>query len=208
MKTQPKGPFLFWGKLMKSGLCFKVRLLSLVGGIKIAKMRFFSICNYSGAKFIFTRSPLNAEYPRFVVFMRSALVVKVLTHRCFAKIGNSIIGRIAIYMVDQLLWKLTVYIKPHKAMGLISRISDDYMAPSFAAACPSYISGSCPSAGNKPRKYASFSIVVKKFAQTICSQIFFYNSRSHDDSNKVGSVRASVAVQTPHWLVQFTGVYL
>jgi len=208
MKTLPRCSLLSRGKMVKFCFGFEICFLRFVGIIKIAKMYFSSVYDDSGAKFIFTRPPLNAKYPGPVVFVRPTLVVKVFTHRGFTKVGDSVVCRVAVYMVDQFLRKFAIHIKPRKAMGLIPSIPNDYMTPSFATTGSGYISGLCSSAGNAPRKYPCFLVVAKKLTQTIGGQFFFYNSFSHDDSNKVGSVRACVAVQTPHRLVQFTGVHL
>ena len=185
---------------------FKVRFFSVFGAVKIPKMDFFSIYNYACAKLVFTRAPLNAKYPGSIVFMGDPLIMQILTHSGFAKICYAVVSRVAVDMIDKLIRELSVNVQPGKAVSFVSSVADNDVATTFRSACSSNITNLCPSTGYPPNKIPSIWVVIKKFAQAFRRKFLFYNSVSHDDSFKVGSVRACVATQTPHWLVQLTGV--
>lgn len=188
--------------------CFgcKVRLLGFFSGIKIPKVDFLARYNYARTKLVFVLSPLNAENSSFVVFMGRSLVMQVLAHRGFTKICYAIISRIAVDVVNELCWKAPVHIQPSKAMGLVTGVPDGDVSAAFGATRSSNITSLSSTARYAPNKLSVFRVVIQQLTKTLGGQFFFYNTASHDDSFKVGLVRARVAVQTPHRLVQFTGV--
>lgn len=206
MKTIPKGPFLSWCKKVQFCFCFKVRFFSVFNRIKMAKTYLFSRDSYSCSKFVFHWPPLNPENTSFIVLMGSSLVVKIFTNSRFAKIFNSVICWVAIDVVNKVFRPVPINVKPSEPMGLVPRVPDSYVATTFASACSSSIPSFSSATGNAPNKFSCIRVVLKQLAKAGGSQFFFYNTASHDDSFKVGLVRACVAVQTPHRLVQFTGV--
>lgn len=206
MKTQALGPFLLWRKVMELCLSFKVRLLRIFGAIKVPKVQLFAIHNNSRSELVFVRTPLNAKYSSFIVLMRTSLVVEVFTHICFAKICDSIISWVAVNVVYKFCGPSAIDVKPCKTVRLVSGVSNGYVPPTFATVCPGDVARQRTLARNSPFEYSGFRIVREKVSQVLGGQFFFYNTSSHDDSFKVRLVRACVAVQTPHRLVQFTGV--
>ena len=184
---------------------FKVCSLRIFRSIKMPKVVFFSSNYNSRPKFILSWSPLDSENSTFIVAVCHALVVKILAHGCFTKIRNSIVGWVAVDVVYKFLGKFPIHVKPRKSVGFVASIPNDDMPPPLAAARSSHVASACSSAGNAPSELSGFRVVIEKLSQMLGSKFFFYNTFSHYDSNKVGLVRAYVAVQTPHRLVQFTG---
>ena len=206
MKTLALGPFLLWRKVMKLFLRVEIRILRVFHAIKVSKVYFFPGHSNSGAELILGRAPLNTKNPGFVVLMRSALVVQILAHRCFAQICDSIVCRVAVNVVDKFLRPFAVNVKPRESVRLVSCVPNNYVPPPLTPRSSGDVTGLCSSARYLPYKFPCLGVVGEKFSKILGGQFFFYNTRSHNDSIKVGLVRACVAVQTPHRLVQFTGV--
>ena len=206
MKTLALGPFLLWRKVMKLCLSVEIRFLRVFHSIKVSKVYFFPRHNNSGAEFVLGWAPLNAKNPGFVVLMRTALVVQILAHRCFAQIYNSIVCRVAVNVVDKFLRPFAVNVKPRESVRFVSCVPNNYVPPPLTPRSSGDVADLCSSARYLPYKFPCLGVVGEKFSKILSGQFFFYNTRSHNDSIKVGLVRACVAVQTPHRLVQFTGV--
>lgn len=187
-------------------LSFKVRALRFFDGVEMTKVDFFPVDNNSGSEFVSARTPLNTKHAGSIVFVRQSLVVLVLFYSCFAEVINAVVAWVSVNVVYKIARPFSINIKPRKAVRLEPCVSDNYVASTISGICARSVAGFCAPARHAPNKFACFGVVVKQLAEVLGGQFFFYNTRSHDDSLLVILVRACVAVQTPHRLVQFTGV--
>lgn len=172
----------------------------------MTKVNFFTRNNNPSAKLVFCRAPLDAKNPGFIMLVGASLVVEIFTHRRFAQVAYAVVSWVSVNVVDKFLWPFTINVEPCKSVRFIPSVPNGYMLPTFAAGGAGNIPGFCASARHTPHKYPGIWIIREKLSKVLSGQFFFYNTRSHDDSLIVGLVRACVAVQTPHRLVQFTGV--
>lgn len=188
------------------GFCSQVRFVGKFSRSEVPKMDFFPTNSYSRSEVASSMFLLCTKKSRDVIRVRTALVALVLGYRSLSEICDSVVRWVAVYVVNLVSWVRAMHIKPSKPMSLKPDAANGNVSPPLGSAGSRNVAGLCSSTGNAPCKNPGFRGVRKKLSQVGGSQFFFYNEVSHKDSFKVGLVRACVAVQTPHRLVQFTGV--
>jgi len=87
-----------------------------------AKMDLFSIRVYLRNEFALALFIENAKKTSRVVFLRSALIFAIHNARHVAEIGNSIVQRVAVYMVNLLAWPNSVNVEPRKTVRSVPNI--------------------------------------------------------------------------------------
>lgn len=197
--------FGYLSKRVNLGFFGHVRRMGEFSRVVVPEKNLLSVNRYSGFEFLLSGMPMSAKKTCFVLAMGRALISLVLADRCNSKIADPVIRRNPIDMVYKTFRPVAINVKPSESMRFVASISDSDLATTICPAGSSDITHLCSSARYTPNKLPGIRVVIKQFAQAICGQFFFYNTVSHDDSSKARLVRACVATQTPHRLVQFTG---
>lgn len=113
------------------------------------------------------RAPSDAKDSASAVAPRALHVLRVLRPRCFAQVGNPVVGPVAVNVVNHTCRPRTVHVQPSKPMRWVQRAADvDADVPvmlAFAA------SGEANKIGSKlalePSEHPGIRVIVKQFAQ-------------------------------------------
>lgn len=103
---------------MEFALGLDIRLMRLFRRKIIAKPMRFAVDGNACPPFILERD--NADKPRFITAIRAPNVLRVSSWIDYAKIAQSIIMFIAVYVVDKTLRPFSVRQQPRKPMRLVN----------------------------------------------------------------------------------------
>ncbi len=164
-------------KSMLFSLGIFVCLVRKLRTIKRPKAKHFAIYSYSSIPSLnFAITSFYAKQAAFIVRRTIESILIVFSIGGLSKIAKSIVRPVAIYMVNELGRLLTVHIQPCQPVGkkLSSANNNSMVAtgvyrPNSAIFSPAIL-------WRSPIKCASFWVVIKNFAQTLCGKI----GLSHD----------------------------
>lgn len=116
---------------------------------------------------------LHAQNASLVVFVGAPPVLMVDSSSGYAKVRNSVIPTLAVYVVDWRIWERSMHIEPRKPMSQVHAPVDHELRVPGCGMNPagSLSSSNDTTPAHKIRQEASFVVVVKKFAQTLRGKI-------------------------------------
>ena len=114
----------------------------------------------------------DAEESGSVVGLRLALVLHILALRYIAQIAKAIIGRVAVDVVDGVLWPVAGHVHPRSSVGEVDFAVNANLNPPALV----LVSDDVANKANLPYplgsgENASFRIVMDKLAKSICCNI-------------------------------------
>ena len=162
-------------KRMQFSFCFDVCGMRNLRRVKITKVAFYARhLNLSPP--LSSSDEINTKIPALIVLVRESLILAVTRIRYIPKIADSVIGRIAIDVINKIHWKRSVNIEPRQTMRLVKNTIDHYVKTPPIPWAPTSVSRHGIRTAKKPCKYPGVLVVVKEFAQTLCCKI----GLSHD----------------------------
>lgn len=117
-------------------------------------------------------------------------ILLILGLRGLAQIGNPVVPAHAVDVIQLCRRESAVHVEPRKTMSDVSSIVHLDLNVATAVTVSGDAAGCEVAARSAPRENASVRVVVQKLAQA-----FWCNGSSHDDSFKVGLVRAHAVFQ-------------
>lgn len=114
------------------------------------------------------RAPSDAKDSASAVSPRALHVLRVLRPRCFAQVGNPVVGPVAVNVVNHTCRPRAIHVQPSKPMRWVQRAADvDADVPVMLALAAS---GSAHKVGSKlafePSEHPRIRVIVQQFAQT------------------------------------------
>ena len=155
---------------MELALGLDIRLMRLFRRKIIAKPMRFAVDGNACPPFILERD--NADKPRLITAIRAPNVLRVSSWIDYAKIAQSIIMFIAVYVVDKTLRPFSVRQQPRKPMRLVnfSAIADSDVFSGKVACGVARLNG----LGNSfaPRQKPCFRVVAKNGLKMFGGHVF------------------------------------
>ena len=159
----------------------QVTFISEFGSSKTSKVSFTAFNTNARDKFFIGFIVFNAKIASRIIFSGFSLILHICRFTNITKIIKRIVCSVAInviYIIDR---PFACHIKPSKAVGFIPFRFNSYTTVTKFINITSNISNLCTScafcAGNFPRKYSSFRIVMKKFFKTCLSKHLINSSQ-------------------------------
>ena len=129
----------------------------------------------------------------FAVSPSAENILPVHRYGYVSKVGDSVIGFIAIDVIYDIERPSPVHVDPCETMGLVRGPTNHYYAIPLLGYVPGKRAGfRRPSSGFDPSENAGFWIVVKKFLQALCSKI----GSSHDAPLMLIGQRPAMCIST------------
>lgn len=136
-------------------------------GVKISEMGLFGSIVGSDANIRIESSASVARYAGWKArrLFKWASVLHIFRHRYITKVGNAIVERVAVDMIDLTLRPLAMHPKPRKAVLAVSLFVD--LQDVVPLNTSRDVAHSRFAELHSPTKKASLGIVIQKLAQTI-----------------------------------------
>lgn len=112
--------------------------------------------------------PSDTEKTALVLLFCFLQILSVITKSSWAQIRNSVVISHVVYIVNVLIRKRSIDVKPRKSMGVVTLpINTDYFVPMACGFSASNHSIEKTASVNLPSENTSIGIVMQCFAQTL-----------------------------------------
>lgn len=154
--------------LVKSPFSLHVGCMSLFGRLVVADVDAFAVHLDPRHESLMIRS--DAKKPAPIVGFGTAQILAVDAKRNITKIGECVVGLIAVFMVNLANRPVARHVQKSESMGKVSTtVNADLPSvawPATACSCSGFASTSS-GALYKTRKYAGFMVVVQQFLKAL-----------------------------------------
>ena len=153
---------------MDSFFSVQVCLMRFFGGFKIPNQGLYAVGTNTSAPAFSSNMPRYTQQTTLVSFMRLCLVLYVVGSRYISKVFNSIVRRIAVYMVNIVHRPSAIDVHPSKSMRSVAftfQWNNKIRIPIFSTSYSPNLNSSI--SAFFPTKYTRIRVVIQHFSNKI-----------------------------------------